>query len=59
MSTVKYRSSKEVISALKKAMKNQEQEDFEPEKYLIGSDGDQDLAMDMGGQMSARELSRG
>ena len=59
MSTVKYRSSKEVISALKKAMKNQEEEDFEPEKYLIGSDGDQsqDLAMDVGGQISARELS--
>ena len=58
MSTVKYRSSKEVISALKKAMKNQE-EDFEPGKYLIGSDGDQsqDLAMDVGGQISARELS--
>ena len=43
---VKYRSSKEVIAALKKAMKNQEDH--------IGSGGDQgqNLAMDEGSPMS-------
>ena len=59
MSTVKYRSSKEVISALKKAMKNQDKDNF---GLQIGSDGDQaqDLAMDEaeeGSQISERELS--
>ena len=45
--TVKYRSSKEVIAALKKAMKNQEEDH-------IGSGGDQGqiLAMDEGSLMS-------
>ena len=45
--TVKYRSSKEVTAALKKAMKNQEEDH-------IGSGGDQGqiLAMDDGSPMS-------